>query len=111
LGSGQSRIEILQSLGLKDIQIAPQLSIEDGIQAVRMFIKTAWFDAEKTERGVEALRQYQRDWDDKGKTWRSRPKHDFTSHAADSLRYLVTGYKPTSDTWGKPLRRGLKGVV
>jgi hypothetical protein len=111
LGTGQTRVELLQSLGLRDIQIAPQLGIEDGIQAVRMFIKSAWFDAVKTERGVEALRQYQRDWDDKGKTWRSRPKHDWTSHAADALRYLVTGYKPVDATWGKPIRRGLNGVV
>ena len=106
LGTGKTRVEMLEALGLRGIDIAPQLGIEDGIQAVRMFIKTAWFDAEKTDRGLEALRQYQRDWDDKGKTWRSRPRHDWTSHGADAMRYLVTGYKPKGE-WGKPIKRGI----
>jgi len=109
LGSGKSRIEMLNALGISKIDIAPQLAIEDGIQAARLFIKTAWFD-EGIGRGLESLRQYQRDWDEKGKTWRSRPKHDWTSHGADAFRYLCTGYKPKDD-WGKPIKRNLRGIA
>lgn len=109
LGSGKSRIEMLNALGISKIDIAPQLSIEDGIQAARLFIKTAWFD-EGIGRGLESLRQYQRDWDEKGKTWRSRPKHDWTSHGADAFRYLCIGYKPKDD-WGKPIKRNLRGIA
>jgi len=110
LGTGKSRIEILQSLGLNGIEIAPSLSIDDGIQATRLFLRTTWFDAERCKRGVEALRQYRRDWDEKGKTWRMRPLHDWTSHSADAMRYLVTGYKPKT-VWSGALRRNVKGVV
>lgn len=109
LGSGKSRIEMLNALGISKIDIAPQLSIEDGIQAARLFIKTAWFD-DGIGRGLESLRQYQRDWDEKGKTWRSRPRHDFTSHGADAFRYLCIGYKPKDD-WGKPIKRNLRGIA
>ena len=110
LGTGVSRLETLDTLGVKNVEIAPNLSVEDGIQAVRTFLMTAWMDAEHCERGLEALRQYQRDWDEKGKSWRGRPRHDWTSHGADAMRYLAICAKP-SNSWGAPLRRNLKVIA
>jgi len=111
LGSGKSRLETLGALGVRPVTIAPQLMVDDGIQAVRSMIPRCWFDEEKCERGIDAIRQYRRDYDDKGMTWRGRPLHDWTSHCADALRYLAVGYRPTSSSWGEPLRRNLKGIV
>lgn len=96
LGTGKSRKEVLEGLGLKDISIAPQLPVDDGIQAARTFLATAWFDETKCERGIEALRQYRRDYDEKGRTFRTRPLHDWTSHGADAFRYLAVGYTPAA---------------
>ena len=110
LGSGKSRFETLQTLGVRNITIAPKLLVDDGIQAVRSFLRTSWIDEERCERGIEALKQYRRDWDEKGKTFRGRPMHDWTSHGADAMRYLATGFAP-SKGWDKPLRRNLKGVA
>lgn len=111
LGTGVSRVETLNTLGVQNITICPNLMIDDGIQAVRSHLPKVYFDEAKTGRLVEALRQYQREWDEKGKTWRGRPKHDWTSHGADSVRYLFVGYRPSGSEWGKPLRRGLKGIL
>ena len=111
LGSGKSRLETLGALGVRPITIAPQLMVDDGIQSVRSMLPRCWFDEEKCERGIDAIRQYRRDYDDKGMTWRGRPLHDWTSHCADALRYLAVGYKPTSSSWGEPLRRNLQGIV
>ena len=111
LGSGKTRVETLGELGLQNITIAPNLMIDDGIQAVRSSLALTWFDAEKCKLGLEALRQYQRDYDEKGKTWRGRPKHDWTSHGADSFRYLTVGYRPSSGFASAPLRRNLKGIA
>ena len=111
LGSGKSRIETLANLGISDVQIAPSLAVEDGIQAVRSMIGRTWFDADKCERGVEALRQYRREFDDKLKTWRGRPLHDWTSHGADAMRYLAIGYSEAGNDWGKPIRRNMKGIA
>lgn len=94
LGTGKSRLETLKGLGLSDVTIAPRLAVDDGIQAVRSFLPTAWFDEDRCGRGVEALRQYRRDYDEKGRTFRLRPLHDWTSHAADAMRYLATGHRP-----------------
>jgi phage terminase large subunit len=111
LGSGKSRLETLENLGVRPVQIAPQLNVDDGIQAVRSMLGRCWFDAEKCERGIDALRQYRRDYDEKGMTWRGRPLHDWTSHCADAMRYLAVGYRPTSSSWGEPIRRNLQGIV
>ena len=110
LGTGKSRLEILNTLGLTDITIAPKLSIEDGIQSARSMLNRCWFDAEKCERGVEALKQYRREFDEKLKTWRGRPLHDWTSHGADAFRYLSVG-KRENKNWGEPIRRNLQGIA
>ena len=111
LGTGKSRLETLDNLGVRPVEIAPKLRVDDGIQAVRSMLDRCWFDEENCDRGVEMLRQYQRDFDEKMKTWRGRPRHDFTSHGADSFRYLATGHVRRSESWGEPIRRGMKGVA
>ena len=73
-------------------------------------IPKCWFDADNCTRGIEALRQYRRDFDEKLKTWRGRPLHDWTSHGADAFRYLAVGYRRESD-WGEPIRRNLRGIA
>lgn len=110
LGSGKSRLETLNSLGLQNIQIAPQLNVDDGIQASRSLLATCWFDAEKCSHGIEALRAYHREYDDNNMVWKGRPAHDWSSHSADAFRYLAVGYRHTSN-WGEPIRRNLQGIA
>ena len=110
LGTGKSRLETLDALGIRNIEIAPKLAVEDGIQAARTMIPKCWFDADNCTRGIEALRQYRRDFDEKVKTWRGRPLHDWTSHGADAFRYLAVGYRRESN-WGEPIRRNLRGIA
>jgi len=110
LGTGKSRLETLDALGIRNIEIAPKLAVEDGIQAARTMIPKCWFDEDNCTRGIEALRQYRRDFDEKLKTWRGRPLHDWTSHGADAFRYLAVGYRRESD-WGEPIRRNLRGIA
>jgi len=111
LGSGKSRYETLQSLGITPITIAPQLSVDDGIQAVRSMLALCWFDAEKCDHLIEALRAYHREYDDQRMTWKGRPEHDWSSHPADSFRYLAVGYRERSGWSGGALKRNLKGVA
>ena len=111
LGTGKSRYEMLDSLGVKNITIAPQLRVDDGIAAVRSILPRCWFDAEKVERGIDCLRQYHRDWDESNKTWRGRPAHDWASHGADAFRYFAVGHTNKTDSWGEPIRRNLAGVA
>ena len=111
LGSGKSRVEMLEELGIHNIEIAPQLLIDDGIQQVRTMLDKCYFDEVQCEKLIDSLLAYSREWDDNGMTWRMRPKHDWSSHAADAMRYLAVGYSEHTFNWDKPLRRNLKGVV
>lgn len=105
LSSGRSRLQTLQGLGVENIIIAPKLPVDDGIQAARSILPTCWFDSEKCDRGIEALRQYRRDYDEKGRAFRSRPLHDWTSHSADAFRYLAVGYQPIAPKTHRRQRR------
>jgi hypothetical protein len=93
LGTGKTRIETLASLGLSKTRVIPKASIDDGINAARLLIPRCWFDAKKCKQGIEALKMYRAEYDDKAKTLRSRPLHDWSSHAADSFRYLAMGLR------------------
>jgi hypothetical protein len=89
LGTGKSRLEVLESLGLKNITVAKMHRVEDGINAVRTIIPRCWFDAKKCARGIDALKLYRSEYDDKLQALKPRPVHDWTSHAADAFRYLA----------------------
>jgi phage terminase large subunit len=89
LGTGKSRLEVLAGLGLKGITVAPMHRVEDGINAVRVVIPRCWFDAKKCERGIEALKLYHAEQDEKLGILKPHPVHDWTSHGADAFRYLA----------------------
>lgn len=106
---GKSIQEMAQaSLGMSNVRIVPDLSLQDGIQAVRMLFPRFWFDAQRCAQHdlLESLRQYQREWDDDKKRYRDKPRHDWTSHGADSVRYMAIAYqeervpdKPAKPKW------------
>jgi hypothetical protein len=101
LGTGKTRVEVLESLGLRNITIAAQHRVEDGINAVRTIIPRCWFDGRRCARGIDALKLYRSEWNDKLQTLTARPVHDWASHASDSMRYLaMTIDRRATDTLG-----------
>lgn len=85
LGTGKSRLEIARNLGI-DFEIAPHLSLEDGINAVRMMLPSTWIDRTRCAIGIEALQLYRAKYDETARVFQARPLHDWTSHYADALR-------------------------
>ena len=65
----------------------------DGINAARVTISQAHFDAGRCAKAIEALRHYQAEWDEEACVYRKAPRHDWTSHAADSFRYLALAWR------------------
>jgi phage terminase large subunit len=92
LGTGKTRSEILRGMGIRT-RIAPKLSVEDGIAAVRTMLPKMWFDAKRCADGVEKLRQYRSEYDEKRQVLSNRPLHDFTSHCADAFRMYAVAYR------------------
>jgi len=83
-------------------EVLPREPIEPGINAVRNFLQTCAIDRTKCAKGLEALRSYHREWDDNRKMFKDQPKHDWTSHAADAMRYLAVGYRPPAASTVRP---------
>jgi len=88
LGSGRSRLEIAQSLGIR-FDIAPKLSLEDGIAAARNLLLKCYFDKDKCADGINCLRHYRWDWNQRLDMAKPTPLHDWASHGADAFRYLA----------------------
>ena len=92
--AGKSVIEQLAvHFGINSLAIVPDLSVQDGIQAVRKVLPQCWFDAERCNEGIEALRQYQREYDEDKKAFRQTPRHDWCSHPADAFRMLSIAWR------------------
>lgn len=91
--NASSRIDVLKSLGVKPCKVLKRASVDDGINAGRILIQRAYWDRTRCARGLECLRNYQRTWDDKLRTFSQKPLHDWTSHGADAWRYLAQGLR------------------
>ncbi len=88
----ESMSDQLRTLGLpnRTLIVADR---EAGIEKVRQFIPKCWFDEKKCGRGLRALKEYRREYDEDKKRFRSEPFHDWASDGADAFRYLATGIK------------------
>jgi hypothetical protein len=120
-GTGRTRVETMQSLGLRPM-LVPLTSLQDGINAVRRTLPLTVFHSRCEFGGIDALEQYRREWDDDKKAFRASPLHDWTSHPADAFRYLAQSWRlaprrvieaPKSEGWvilppPEPRQRGIQ---
>jgi len=114
LGTGKSRHEVAESLGIH-FEVVPDVGLDNGIQSARNIFNRCWFDKTKCEKGLDALMSYHKEWDEKNQVYKSHPEHDWSSHAADSFRYFAVAFqdiinkqgsstvssKPNDDPYGR----------
>ena len=93
--SGKSRREVASQMGI-DFRVSPKTTIEDGIHACKMLLPRTWIDVDNCKKLIDALRHYHRKYNDKERTYKIKPVHDWSSHAADALRTLATGINEIS---------------
>jgi phage terminase large subunit len=112
-GTGMTRLEVMDKLQLSPVRVCPQHRVEDGINAVRMKLPTMWFDATKCHQGIDALKLYRSEWDENRKALKPNPVHDWTSHAADAMRYLCVALDGQLDAnkFNRPLTYPKSGVA
>lgn len=97
LSTGVSRKETAEKLGLSPINIVENIGVDDGIQAVRLFLARCWFDEKKCREGLDALKNYHKIKDEKREIYKNKPEHDWSSHGSDSFRYLAVGHAQYKD--------------
>lgn len=102
MGTGKTRVESARALGIR-MRVVPKISLNDGINAVRMFLPTCWIDELECKDGIEGLKQYTKEKikDEAGisgeSIFRDKPLHNWASHPADALRTLVVGLRQMRD--------------
>lgn len=104
LGSGRSRLEVAAGLGIR-FDITPNISVKDGIDALRMLLPRCWIDARKCATGLEALKAYREKFDEK-RGVSLGPLHDWSSHASDAARYMAVALQEQTQT-KKPSGRSI----
>jgi len=107
LGTGKSRLEVAKGLGL-EFRVAPRLSVEDGIEAVRNLLPRCWFDADRCREGLRALKSYHRDYQERRRTFLPYPAHDWSSHGADAFRTGAVTLKNSPPSHSGLSRSGLR---
>lgn len=110
IGTGRTRLETMQAQGLKP-RLVPDHKLMDGINATRLTLPKCWFDKVKCRDGLEALRQYRADFDEKARVFKDAPKHDWTSHTADAARYMAMAWRALKPKIETPKPRLTTGQV
>lgn len=80
---GRTRRQSLNALGFRNIRAGVAQDPEERINASRRLIAVSWFDTDRTQAGIDHLRQYRKRWNAQLGVYVG-PLHNEHSHAADS---------------------------
>jgi hypothetical protein len=106
---GRTRLETMRLLGLNP-RLCPNIRKLDGINSVRRTLPRCVFHP-RCEEGISALEQYHRDWDEEKKVFRQDDAHDWSSHYADSFRYMSLAWQEIPVVEHRPKPKALPGQV
>lgn len=90
--SGRTRVETMFEYGLNPT-LVPLASKLDGVNAVRRTLPRCVFHSRCEAKGIAALEQYRREWDDDKKAFKQSEVHDWSSHLSDAFRYLALSWQ------------------
>lgn len=97
----RTRIEVMIELG-RNPKLVPDHKPADRINAVRRILPRCHFSESTTTQGLECLRSYRTDWDEKNRVFRKTAKHDWASHGADAFGHMAMAIDIPELRKGKP---------
>jgi len=102
--NAKTRLDAALELGIR-FEVAPRLSVQSGIEAVRKILNVCWFDEKNCTKlyngqkvGLPSLEAYRKEWDERTESYKNRPLHDWASHGADAFRTMATLHSWSRDT-------------
>ena len=107
---GRSIVNQAWDAGVK-MSVIPSTSQMNSIEASRLTLARCWFDEDKCWEGIESLRQYQFEFDEDKKTFKNKPRHDWTSHGADAFEIIGQVWKTPEDERPKPQPKFLHNMT
>lgn len=94
----------LRNAGFKT-RTVPKTSVDTRIEAARLMLPMTYFDEQKSETGLDALRNYRYSVDEDTKQFSKEPLHDWASHAADAFGYMAVALKEPKRRESVPQKR------
>jgi len=111
-GSGESRMETGIRMMRPAPSILPRGDVPDGVNAMRAVMARVRIDKTRCARGLDGLRAYRYEWDEKLKRFRDVPYHDWASNIADAFRtFAMTarGIQPPKEPQRPPSFSATRG--
>jgi phage terminase large subunit len=87
--TGRTLQDIAWEQGLKTTVLERETDISIGIEAVRALLSISYIDEIKCKYLIKCLENYHKKYNEKTQSYSESPLHDWTSHAADSVRYMA----------------------
>lgn len=87
--TGRTLQDVAYEQGIKTIVLERESDIQIGIEAVRSLLSTVYIDEQKCRHLIKCLESYHKKYNEKTQAYSESPLHDWTSHAADSVRYMA----------------------
>lgn len=110
----RTRVESMFSCEFKVNDPLAPYDVIDGVNAGRQTLPLAHFSKRCNAKGLECLRNYRHEWDEKNRVFRETEKHDWSSHGGSAWRYLSLAWrltKPVTKPKGRPLGIPLSGMT
>lgn len=93
LQTNKTRVEFFTDNGFADVRVLRPTNFTPGQDDIDMVarpkLSLCWFDEEKCQRGLECLRAYHYDYDEKNRILRAKPTHDWSSHSSSAFIYAL----------------------
>ena len=93
LQTGITRVDFFNQRGINNVEVLRPtrfiLGQDDISMVARPKFSRCWFDEDKCKRGLECLRAYHYEYDEKNRLLKDKPCHDWSSHSASAFIYAL----------------------
>lgn len=104
LQTGMTRVEFFENNGIHNVEVLRPTNFQLGQDDINMIARPkfskVWIDRDKCKRGLECLRAYHYEYDEKNKLLKSKPEHDWSSHSSSAFIYALMGASESAEAQG-----------
>ena len=104
LQTGMTRVEFFENNGIHNVEVLRPTNFQLGQDDINMIARPkfskVWIDRDKCARGLECLRAYHYEYDEKNKLLKAKPEHDWSSHSSSAFIYALMGASESAEVQG-----------
>lgn len=101
LQTGLTRVEFFENNGIHNIEVLRPTNFTLGQDDINMIARPkfskVWIDRDKCARGLQCLRAYHYEYDEKNKLLKDKPEHDWSSHSSSAFIYALMAAEESTE--------------